>query len=446
MGLIREVLDLAGNTIGGAIADQWLEVLEPDGMSDNQVLVPARTVHQEKKVTFGKQKTDNRVSNGSVIHVYDNQLMILIDGGKIVDYSAEPGYFKVDNSTAPSMFNGEFKDTLKETFDRFRYGGRPSTSQRVFYINTQEIKGIKFGTPTPIMYYDTKYDAMFNLKAHGTYSIKITNPLLFYSEAIPRDSIMNNSAVDIKDINEQYLSEFLTGLQTAVNNYSAEGQSVNYIQSKTTELTKHLRDVLDEDWEQSRGMVVHSVGINGISFDEESKKIMALRNKGAMLKDPSIQAGYVAAGIADGMAAAGANEGGAMNGFIGMGMAMNNGSNILGGYQQQQQAQQQQQMQQQAQQQQAQQQPVQQQQQQAPQAVAGWACECGNTSNTGKFCNNCGKPKPVVEDNSWTCSCGSKNNGKFCQNCGSPKEVKCSECGFTPEGKPKFCPNCGNKF
>ena len=440
MGLIREVVSLVGDTIGTAVADQWLEVLEPDGMTDNEVLVPARTVHKEKKMTFGKQKTDNRVSNGSVIHVYDNQMMILVDGGRIVDYSAEPGYFKVSNSTAPSMFNGEFKDTLKETFERFKFGGTPSTSQRVYYINTQEIKGIKYGTATPIMYFDEKYDAMFELRANGEYSIRITNPLLFYSEAIPRDAIMENRAVDIKSINSQYRDEFITNLEASLNQYSGNGVSINYIQSHSVELSNYLRDALDEEWESTRGMVVQAVAIK-VSMTEESSKLMAMRSKGAMLKDASIQAGYIAAGVGEGIAAAGANEGGAMNGFVGMGMAMNAGGGVLGGYQQQQQmAQQQQQQQQQtAQQQMAQQQPVQ-------TAVVGWACDCGNNSNTGKFCNNCGKPKPVVEDNLWVCSCGTKNTGKFCQECGSPKELKCTECGFTPEGKPKFCPNCGHKF
>ena len=126
-----------------------------------------------------KKGSDDIVSNGSIIHVYDNQFMILVDGGKIVDYTAEPGYYKVSNSSMPSLFNGQFGDSLKETFDRVRFGGQTPQSQKVYYINLQEIKGIKFGTRNPINYYDTFYNAELFLRAHGTYSIKIVNPLQF---------------------------------------------------------------------------------------------------------------------------------------------------------------------------------------------------------------------------------------------------------------------------
>lgn len=458
MGLIKQTLGQAGEAVkkeaggllgdvfGGAIADQWLEVLEPEAMDQHDLLVPAKAVRKEKKSTFGKQKNDNIVSNGSIIHVYDNQFMFLVDGGKIVDYSAEPGYYKVDNSSAPSMFNGEFKDTLKETFERFKYGGQPSHVQKVFYINTQEIRGIKFGTKVPINYYDSRLDVMLRIRSHGNYSIKVVNPIKFYQEVIPRAAITNETKVTMDEINDQYLSEFLTSFQTALGQYSADGFNIMLLSSKAKELTRYMRDDLDEDWNQNRGMVVQEVGVNGITFDEESQKLMDMRNQGAMLKDPTIQAGYMAGHVARGVEAAGGNEAGAMGGFIGMGMAMNNGGNIMGGYQQQ--AQQQQQYQQ-------QQQPVQQPvQQQAQPAVVGavsgsaggWACDCGNGNNTGKFCNNCGKPKPAQADG-WSCSCGAVNTGKFCQECGKPKELKCSQCGFAPTGDaPKFCPECGNKF
>jgi membrane protease subunit (stomatin/prohibitin family) len=78
----------------------------------------------------------------------------------------------------------------------------------------------------------------------------------------------------------------------------------------------------------------------------------------------------------------------------------------------------------------------------------GWTCACGSV-NTGKFCSQCGSPKPVVE--SWTCACGSVNTGKFCPQCGNPKPqaVVCSNCGWKPEAGAvagKFCPQCGTKL
>lgn len=48
-----------------------------------------------------------------------------------------------------------------------------------------------------------------------------------------------------------------------------------------------------------------------------------------------------------------------------------------------------------------------------------WTCSCG-AQNTGRFCGNCGSPKPQPADGPWTCS-GTQNTGRFCGNCGSPR-------------------------
>lgn len=425
MGIIKAAI----NAVGGGLADQWLEVLEPSPMKDTTVFAPGQSVSTNDKRATNKKGTGNTVSNGSLIHVYDNQMMILTDGGKVVDYTAEPGYYKVENSSLPSMFSGQFGDSIKETFNRIKYGGVTPTSQRVFYLNLQEIKGIKFGTANPINYYDTFYDAELSLRAHGTYSIKLEDPFKFYSEAIPKDAVTGNRTVDIADINLQYMTEFVEALGAAINQMSADGERISFVKSKQSVVSKYMMEHLDDSWREMRGMVVQSVGLE-ISYDTDSQELIKMRNQGAMLKDQSIQAGYMAGKVGEGIEAAGKNAGGAMNGFIGMGMAMNAGGNIMGGYQQaaaQQQAQQVQQP------------------QQPQQQAGGWKCECGN-QNTGKFCSNCGKPQPE-NTAGWVCSCGQSNTGKFCSNCGKPHEVKCPKCGYTPEGTaPKFCPECGTKL
>lgn len=424
MGIIKAAI----SAVSSGFADQWLEVIEPGDMGDQTVFVKGVQVRKGKgSNTKGSSDT---ISNGSVIHVYDNQFMMLVDGGKVIDYTAEPGYYTVDNSSLPSLFNGQFKDTLKESFARIKYGGTTPTSQKAFFINLQEIKGIKFGTRNPINYFDNFYNAELFLRAHGTYSIKITDPLKFYAEAIPR----NAENVDINTINEQYLSEFLEALQSAINQMSADGTRISFVTSKGRELSKYMAQTLDEDWKQMRGMEVQSVGLASISYDEESQKLINKRNEGAMLSDPTIREGYVQGQIAQGLNAAGSNPNGAAMGFMGVGMGMNAAGNFMAGASQtnmaQMQMQQQQQMMQQ--QQMAQQQmapqgmamqgqpgmaPQAAPQQAAPQAAGGWTCSCGQV-NTGKFCSNCGSPMPSAE---WTCSCGQVNTGKFCSNCGAAR-------------------------
>lgn len=432
------ILKAAIKAVGGSLADQWLEVIEPGDMGDQTVFAAGVRTRRGANV----KGTENTVSNGSVIHVYPNQFMMLVDGGRVVDYTAEEGYYTVNNSSLPSLFNGQFGDSLKESFNRIRYGGMTPTTQKVFYINLQEIKGIKFGTRNPINYFDNFYNAELFLRAHGTYSIKITDPLLFYAEVIPK----NADRVEIGSINEQYLAEFLEALQSSINQMSADGIRISYVSSRGRELGKYMADTLDEDWRKLRGMEIQSVGVASISYDEESQRLINLRNQGAMLSDPTIREGYVQGAIAEGLKNAGSNSNGAMAGFMGMGMGMQAGGGFMGAAS----AANLQQMQ----------------MNQAGAAQAGpaygagaspsygasaaqtngttaapaygaaaaptpsaaaaparstagaaWTCSCGNV-NTGKFCSECGSPRPAAE---WICSCGNVNKGKFCSECGRPR-------------------------
>ena len=417
MGIIKAIAD----SVKGSLADQWLEVLEADNMDDNTVFTKGVAVRTDGR-NNNKRGNSDVISDGSIIHVYPNQFMILVDGGKIVDYSAEEGYYKVQNSSAPSLFNGEFGATLKDTFSRVKYSGTPSYKQQVFFINLQEIKGIKFGTPNPVNYFDQFYNAELFLRAHGTYSIKITDPIKFYSEVVPK----NASRVDIKDINEQYLSEFLQAFGAALNQMSLEVR-ISQVMSKLPQLSKFMSTELDESWKELRGFEVLAVGIASVSDDEESKKLINMRNPGAMLGDAAVREGYVQGAIARGIENAGSNSAGSAQAFMGMGIGMNAAGGFMASASASNQAQMQQQQQQ--------------------QAAGGWTCpKCGKV-NTGKFCSECGASKPA-EEGGWTCpKCGKTNTGKFCSECGEPKpagEWFCSNCGHKNPAGTKFCPECGH--
>lgn len=412
MGIIKAV----AGAIGGGLADSWLEVIEPDNMTDTTVAVPG--VQVSNKRSSNKRGTNGVISNGSVIHVYPNQMMLLLDGGRIIDYSAEEGYYQVYLSSAPSMFNGELKASVKETFSRIKFGGQPSASQQVVYINLQEIKGIKFGTRNPLQYFDNMYNAELFLRCHGMYSIKITDPLKFFAEAVPR----NGGRVDINDINEQYLSEFMTALQAAISQMSVDGVRISTLPSKGMELAKYMSNVLDSEWNESRGMEICSVGISSISYDDESKELINMRNKGAMLSDPGVREGYVQGSIARGMEAAGSNSAGAAQAFIGMGVGMQGAGGFMNTASQTNMAQMA--------------------AQQNAANAGGWTCSCGKV-NTGKFCAECGKPKPAPSG-SWKCQCGAENTGKFCSECGKPKPDDGKwVCGCGNENTGKFCAECG---
>lgn len=403
MGIIRTAIGAAAGSVKSGFQDQFLEAIEPEEMDAQTVFTRGVMVRRGSN-----RPTTDVISDGSVIHVYDNQFMILADGGKIIDYTAEPGYYKVSNSSAPSMFNGQFDEALKETFSRFKFGGTTPVSQKVFYINLQEIKGIKFGTRNAVNYFDNFYNAELFLRAHGTYSIKITDPLKFYAEVVPK----NAQRLEIEEINDQYRSEFLEALQSAINRMSAEGIRISFVTSRAMELGRYMADVLDDQWTKTRGMEIQAVGIASISYDEESQKLINMRNQGAMMSDPSIREGFVQSSIARGMEAAGSNSNGAAAGFMGMGMGMGAAGSFMGQASQTN-------MQQMKMNQMAQEQAMMQNQSAQPQQTQAseWTCGCGAV-NTGNFCSNCGKPRPSAE---WICSCGTVNTGNFCSNCGKPR-------------------------
>ena len=458
MGLIKAGL----GAVGGVLADQWKEFFYCDAM-DKDVLV----TKGHKRVSGRSSNTkgsDNVISNGSGIAVADGQCMIIVEQGKIVEVCAEPGQFTYDSSTEPSIFSGKLGDSLKQTFKtigkRFTYGGDTGKDQRVYYFNTKELIDNKFGTPNPIPFrvVDSKIglDIDVSIRCSGVYSYKIADPLLFYT------NVCGNVTGEYRrsELDGQLKAEFISAMQPAFGKLSDLELRPNQIVTHTADLENAMNQVLSAKWGQLRGLQVVSIALGSLTLPDEDAELIKQAQRTAIMRDPTMAAATLVGAQADAMKAAAANEGGAMTGFMGMGMAMNagggmNAQNLFAMGQQQAQA-------------------------QAQPAANGWKCACGATATgkfcpecgskkpepkpaggwqckcgaiaTGKFCPECGSPKPA--DNGWTCSCGTVNTGKFCQNCGGKKpagvpQYRCDKCGWQPEDPtkaPKFCPECGDIF
>ncbi len=453
MGLIKAITGAAG----GVLADQWKEFIYCDSL-DEEVLV----TKGQKRISGRSSNTsgeENIISNGSAIAVNEGQCMIIVDNGKVVELCAEPGQFTYDSSTEPSIFSGSLGTSIIESFKnigaRFTFGGSPGKDQRVYFFNTKEIYGNKYGSPSPIGFRildkNVGLDIEVGVKCHGEYSYKITDPLLFYT------NVCGNVTGDFRreEIASQLKMELLTELQPAFAQIADTGIRPYQLMAHTSELTSILNNLLSEKWKKRRGIEIVEMGIVA-NLNEEDQKMIQELQRNAAFRDPTMAAAHLVGAQAEAMQAAASNEGagGAMMGFMGMNMAQGaggmNAQNLFAMGQQQQQQQQQMQMQQQQQaQQQAQQAPV----QQAAPAAGSWACPQGHTGNTGKFCNECGSPRPA-EDSGWTCECSAVNKGKFCPQCGKPKPAAallyvCDKCGWEPEDPtkpPKFCPECGDIF
>ena len=406
MGLIKAAVGAAG----GVMADQWKEFFYCEAMDKNVLVTKG-----QKRTTSRSSNTkgnDNIISNGSGIAVADGQCMIIVEQGKIVEVCAEPGEFTYDASTEPSIFAGNLGQSIKDTFrtigKRFAYGGDTGKDQRIYYFNTKELIDNKFGTPNPIPFRvvdrNIGLDIDVSIRCSGVYSYKITDPLLFYT------NVCGNVEQEYvrEEIDNQLKTEFISALQPAFGKLSELELRPNQIVSHSTELEVAMNEALTSKWSQLRGLSVVSIALNPITLPDEDAELIKQAQRTAIMRDPTMAGATLVGAQADAMKAAAANEGGAMNGFIGMGMAMNAGggmggaaSNLFAMGQQQQQ------------------QPPQ--QQAAPQG-GGWTCPNCQAQNNGKFCTNCGTPMPAPANDKWFCpDCGTENHGKFCTNCGKPR-------------------------
>ena len=484
MGLIKAGM----GAIGGVLGDQWKEFIYCESMKPDVLVSKGQKRLSSRGRSSNTSAEDNIISNGSTIAVNDGQCMIIVESGKVVDICAEPGEYVYDMSTEPSLFaEGLNMDSIKRVFSqigkRFTYGGDPGKDQRVYFFNTKEIIGNKYGTASPIPFrvVDQRVglDMDIPIRCFGEYSYKITNPILFYTNVC---SNVENEYLR-SEIDSQLKSELLMGLNRAFGVMSEKGVRYSALPAHAEEIGDELNEVLSKKWRDLRGIEVVSFGVSSVKASEEDERY--IRDQQA-LGNPNARAAYMTGATGTAMQTAAANEAGAMMGFMGMGMAGAQGANMMnainqqmayqpqggysggpqgyppqGGYAPHQVYP----------------------QQPAPQAPAagwtcacgavnqgkfcancgqpkpepkpqnGWTCSCGHSGNTGKFCSECGQPQPTAPVG-WTCSCGAVNQGKFCSNCGAKKPAaaplyKCDKCGWVPpdpKNPPKFCPECGDLF
>ena len=478
MGLIRA----AAGAAGGVLADQWKEYFYCESIPADVLAVKG-----QKKVSGRSSNTkgsDNIISNGSVIAIADGQCMLIVEQGKVVDVCAEPGEYIYDMSTEPSIFAGDLGESIKGVFQnigkRFTFGGEAPKDQRVYYFNTKELTGNKYGTPSPVPFrvVDQRagIDIDIGIRCFGEYSIRLKNPLLFYT------NVCGNVSEDYKveNIAGQMKTELLTALQPAFAKISDMGIRYSALPGHTLELSEALNEQLSSKWRDLRGREIVSFGVSSVKANEEDEQMIKELQRNAAFMDPTRAAAHLVGAQGEAMKAAAANTGaGPAMAFMGMNMAGQaggmNAQNLFQMGQQQQMQQQQMQMQQQQ---------MQQAQPAPAPAAQGWTCSCGQsgiTGNfcpncgskkpepkpagdswqctcgatvTGKFCPECGSPRPAPADDGWTCTCGAVNKGKFCSECGAKKpagvpQYKCDKCGWEPadpQHPPKFCPECGDPF
>ena len=433
MGLLRAGI----GALSGVLADQWRDYFYAESLPAN-VLVTKAQKRVTKRFGGSRTKDDNVISDGSIVAINEGQCMMIVDQGKVVDLCAEPGEYVYDLSSEPSLFYGPLnldkaKAVLDATFQRFAFGGQAGKDQRVYFFNTKEIPGNKYGTPSPVPFRvvdsNIGLDVDIAIRCFGEYSYRIVNPMLFYV------NVCGNVSGDYtrETIDSQLKSELMTALQPAFARISEMGIRYSALPGHTMELAQALNEVLSEKWSGLRGIEIISFGVSSVKASEEDERMIKELQRNATFRNPNMAAAHLVGAQAQAMQDAAKNAGGAFTGFAGVNMAQNaggiNAQTLFSMGQQQAAAQ-----------------PA------AAQPANGWKCSCGAT-NTGKFCAECGASRPNPDG--WTCSkCGTVNKGKFCAECGAKKPAgapvyRCDKCGWEPEDKsnpPKFCPECGDRF
>ena len=426
MGLIKAALGAAGSVL----ADQWKEYFYCEAIPENVLMVKGIKTRGGRSANI--KGSDNVISNGSVIAVADGQCMMIVDQGKVVEFCAEAGEFVYDTSAEPSIFAGSFEQSVLDSFKtfgrRFTFGGDVGRDQRVYYFNTKELVGNKYGTPSPVPFrvvdQNIGLDVDISIRCHGEYSYRITDPILFYKNVCG-----NEAQRYTRDrIDGQLKTELLTALGPAFAKVSAKGVRYSALPGHTVEIADALNEVLTKKWRELRGLEIVSFGVSNLNASEEDEAMLKQLQKTAVLRNPNMAAAYTVSTQGEAMKAAAANSAGAMTGFMGMGMAQQvGGVNPAQLFQ------------------------MGQQQQKAAPASNSWKCSCGAESD-GNFCPECGAKKPAPKADGWQCSCGMVNKGNFCPECGARKpsaKYRCDKCGWQPADPtkaPKFCPECGDPF
>ncbi len=427
MGLLQAGV----GALSGVLADQWREYFYCESLgSDILVSKGAKRVNERR--SSNTKASDNIISNGSIVAVNDGQFMMIVEQGKVVDFSAEPGEFVYDTSTEPSLFYGGFGKGLLESLKilgrRFTFGGDTAKDQRVYFFNTKEIIANKYGTANPVPFRvvdrNVGLDIDIAIRCFGEYSYRLVDPVLFYKNVSGNVENLYRR----EEIDSQLKSELLTALQPAFARISEMGIRYSALPGHAQEIAEALNEVLSTQWKELRGIAIASFGVSSVTASEEDENRIKQLQQAAALKDPTMAAAVLASAQAQAMQDAAKNEGaGAFVAFAGMNAAANaGGANPASLY-------------------------AMGQQNQAANAAATWTCpKCGHPGNTGKFCSNCGAPQPVADG--WTCpKCShAGNSGKFCAECGQakPEGVQCAKCGYRVDDgpAPKFCPECGEKF
>ena len=286
------LLQVGVGAVNGVLADQWREYFYCPSM-EADVLVK-KGENRKSRRSYNTKGSDNIISNGSVIAVNEGQCMIIVDQGAIVEVCAEAGEFVFDTSAEPSIFYGGLGKGILDSFKAFArrvtMGGDTGRDQRIYFFNTKEIIGNKYGTANPVPFrvvdQNIGLDIDIAIRCHGEYAYRIVDPILFYK------NICGNVEDDYtrSEIDSQLKSELLTALQPAFARISEMGIRYSALPGHADDLAEILNDLLSENWGGRYGIRISTFGVNSVKAPEEDEKMIKELQRNAAFRNPAMAA------------------------------------------------------------------------------------------------------------------------------------------------------------
>ena len=328
MGFIKA---FAG-AIGGTLADQWKDFYGPmQGVPATAALFPAVPQGTNAGRGSNTKGSDNIISNGSKIIVPEGTALITMQEGAITGCITEPGgfIFSSDDPNAKSIFSGDgiVESLIKQSWERFKFGGQPGSAQTAYYVNLKEIPNNRFGTQAEIYWDDAYLNAQVGAITRGTYTLKIVDPILFIKNFVPvnclQGGIFDFADMD-NDAGAQLFNEVVSSLSQAFSLYTndpSKGNRITKIQGDQVGFAKSLSQAVEEgySWKTDRGLEIIKVAIQAIEYDEDTKRLLSDVKKADALSGARGNS-FMQQSVARGFQAAGENGGAANMAFMGMGM------------------------------------------------------------------------------------------------------------------------------
>lgn len=343
MGLIKAVV----GAVGGTLADQWVDFLEPPrGVSPTAAVFPAIARGTNAGRGSNTKASEHLISNGSKIVVPEGYGLVLLQDGQVTAFSNEPGgyIFSSDEINSQSLFAGGdlVTSTIRQSWERFKFGGRPGAQQLAFYVNLKEIPNNRFGTQSEIYWDDAYLGAQVGAVTRGTYSLRIIDPILFVKQFVPLTYLGTDArAFDFSDLDNdaatQLFNEVVSSLAPAFSNYTndpSKGNRITRIQGDSIGFAQSLSLAVEQayQWQTQRGLVIVQVALQAIEYDEDTRKLLSDVKKADALSGARGGA-FLQQSVARGIQAAGEHGGGENIALLGLGAGA--AGNVAGAFQQQ---------------------------------------------------------------------------------------------------------------